>query len=320
MFKFLLTHFMSFAVIDEQSISSDKDLISAPSLSYPLVETSPYGIKPCASSYAEVTNEGYEQLDPKNYLEYGRPNNQALSPRIEITPSREHYSHGRDSLQSHLVNTSPSAGLTVPGHDPLAYRESQCLSPASSNSSTSWHSENLSPFASPCVSPSNSQATGELCPRLQGIYTGSPRTSPGTSPRTSLAEEGCVGPRSPSPRPGSRSTSPLCKRTYEMYRNPNLVPVARSRSPSPHGGHEEHHSYGSNNLSGSMNGFGVGQASSIPTKIVKTNQQVYPLYQDNHTESYLVSCDQDVKTKPGSEPFFVIPQIWPKQLVPGICR
>lgn len=321
-FKYLLTHFLCFAVIDDQSISSDKDLISAPNLAYPLVEPS-YGIKPCASSYTEVNAEdlsGYEQLDAKSYLEYARPNSQALSPRIEITPSREHYNHGRDSLQNHLVNISPSPGLTVPGHDPLAYREPQCLSPASSNSSTSWHSENHSPWTSPCVSPSNSQATGDLCPRLQGVHTGSPRTSPGTSPRTSLVEDGCVGPRSPSPRPGSRSTSPLCKRTYEMYRNPNLVPVARSRSPSPHGGHGEHLSYSSNNLSGSMNGFGVGQASSIPTKIVKTNQQVYPLYPDNHTESYLVSCDQDVKTKPGSEPFFVIPQIWPKQLVPGICR
>ncbi|XP_067301733.1 nuclear factor of activated T-cells, cytoplasmic 2 isoform X2 [Pseudorasbora parva] len=309
---------------DEQSISSDKDLISPPSLSYPLVEASPYGIRPCASSYAEVNAEvlsGYDQLEAKNYLEYGRPNSQALSPRIEITPSREHYSHGRDSLQNHLVNTSPSPGLTVPGQDPLAYREPQCLSPASSNSSTSWHSENLSPWNSPCVSPNSSQATGDLCPRLQGVHTGSPRTSPGTSPRTSLAEDGCAGPRSPSPRPGSRSTSPLCKRTYEMYRNPNLVPAARSRSPSPHGGHEEHHvgHYGSNNISGSMNGFAVGQASSIPTKIVKTNQQAYPLYQDNHAESYLVSCDQDGKNKPGSEPFFVIPQIWPKQLVSGIC-
>lgn len=310
-------------VTDDQSISSHKDLISSPGLSYPVEEAQPYGIKPCAASFTELSAEGlsgYEQLEPKGFLENIRPNSQALSPRIEITPSREHYSHGRDSLQNHLINTSPSPGLTVPGHDPLAYREPQCLSPASSNSSTSWHSENLSPWASPCVSPSNSQAAGELCPRLQGVHTGSPRTSPGTSPRTSLAEDGCVGPRSPSPRPGSRSTSPLCKRTYDMYRN--LVPVARSRSPSPHGGHEEHHAhhYGSNNISGVMNGFGAAQASSIPTKIVKTNQQAYSVYPDNHTESYLVSCDQDVKTKPGPEPFFVIPQIWPKQLVPGICR
>ncbi|KAI7794488.1 nuclear factor of activated T-cells, cytoplasmic 2 isoform X2 [Triplophysa rosa] len=309
---------------DEPSISSHKDLNSPPGLSYHLEEAPPYGIKPCVPTYLEVGAEGlsgFEQLDAKSYLEQVGTNSHALSPRIEITPSREHYSHGRESLQHHLVNTSPSPGLTVPGHDPLAYREPQCLSPASSNSSTSWHSENLSPWASPCVSPSNSQAAGELCPRLQGVHTGSPRTSPGTSPHTILAEDGSVGPRSPSPRPGSRSTSPLCKRTYEMYRNPNLVPGSRSRSPSPHSGHDEHHGghYGLNNLSGGLNGFGVGQVSSIPPKIVKTSQQAYPLYTENHTESYLVSCDQDVKTKPGSEPFFVIPQIWPKQLVPGIC-
>ncbi|KTG13110.1 hypothetical protein cypCar_00030875 [Cyprinus carpio] len=321
-FDYLFEYGSTAGLQDEQSISSHKDLISPPSLSYPVEEAQPYGIKPCAASFAELSAEGlsgYTQLEPKSFLENARPNSQALSPRIEITPSREHYSHGRDSLQNHLVNISPSAGLTVPGHDPLAYREPQCLSPASSNSSTSWHSENYSPWASPCVSPSNSQAAGELCPRLQGVHTGSPRTSPGTSPRSNLAEDGCVGPRSPSPRSGSRSTSPLCKRTYDMYRN--LVPVARSRSPSPHGGHEEHHAphYGSNNISGVMNGFGIAQAGSIPTKIVKTNQQAYSLYPENHTESYLVSCDQDVKTKSGPEPFFVIPQIWPKQLVPGIC-
>uniref|UniRef100_A0A8C6U642 Nuclear factor of activated T cells 2a n=1 Tax=Neogobius melanostomus TaxID=47308 RepID=A0A8C6U642_9GOBI len=125
-------------------------------------------------------------------------------------------------LHNHHQNISPRPTLTVPGHDNLAYREPQCLSPASSNSSTSWHSESYSPWASPCVSPSNGQNAGDLCPRFQNIHTGSPRTSPGTSPRTSLTEEGCLGPRSPSPRAGSRSTSPQGKRTYDMYRNPGL--------------------------------------------------------------------------------------------------
>lgn len=314
-FDYLFEYENQTGLQDEQGISSHS---SPPSLSYPPEGVAPYAIKPCASSYVDVHTEGfsaYEQLEAKGYLEHARPNNQALSPRIEITPSRELYNHG----QNQLINTSPSPGLTVPGQDPLAYREPQCLSPASSNSSTSWHSENLSPWASPCVSPSNSQLSGDLCPRLQGVHTGSPRTSPGTSPQTtSLSEDACIGPRSPSPRPGSRSTSPLCKRTYEMYTNPNLVPVARSRSPSPHGGHKEHHvnHYISNN---GVNGFSVGQAASVPTKIVKTNQQGYPLYSDNHTEGYLLSCEQDMKGKPGPEPFFVIPQIWPKQLVPGMC-
>ncbi|XP_030624556.1 nuclear factor of activated T-cells, cytoplasmic 2 [Chanos chanos] len=311
---------------DESDLTSHKALSPSTNLPYTLEEPSTYGIKSSSPSYAEGnvdTLAGYEQLEPKNYLENLRPSSQALSPRIEITPSRELYNHGRDSLQNQLLNTSPRPTLTVPGLDPLAYREPQCLSPASSNSSTSWHSENYSPWASPCVSPSSGQAAGELCPRLQGIHTGSPRTSPGTSPRTSLAEDGCLGQRSPSPRPGSRSTSPQGKRTYEMYRNPNLVAGARSRSPSPHGGHDPHqhpgNQYGSNSLAQVMNGYSGAQASSVPTKIVKTNQASYAIYPESHAESYLVSCEQDVKGKPTPEPYFVIPQIWSKQLVSGIC-
>lgn len=245
----------------------------------------------------------------------------ALSPRIEITPSREHYSHGRDSLQNQHLNISPRPTLTVPGHDALAYREPQCLSPASSNSSTSWHSESYSPWASPCVSPSGGQNPGDLCPRLQNIHTGSPRTSPGTSPRTSLTEDGCLGQRSPSPRAGSRSTSPQGKRTYDMYKNPALVPGHRSRSPSPHQDPNTGANYTHSGLSDGMNGFGCGQPGLVPTKIVKTSNQVYTLYQENHGDgNYLVSCNQDGKAKPAAEPFFVIPQIWPKPLVPSICR
>ncbi|XP_072552270.1 nuclear factor of activated T-cells, cytoplasmic 2 [Salminus brasiliensis] len=290
---------------DEIDLPPHKVTSPPNSLTYPLEEASSEALS------------GYEQLEAKNYLEHTRHGGQALSPRIEITPSREHYSHGHDSLHNHLVNTSPRPTLTVPGQDTTIYREPLCLSPASSNSSASWHSETYSPFASPCVSPSSGQAvSGELCPRFQNIHTGSPRTSPGTSPRTGLAEDSYLG-RSPSPRPGSRSTSPQGKRTYEMYRNPNVM--ARSRSPSPHGGHDNHHSsshYSTSILPEVINGF--GQPGSVPTKIVKTNQQPYTLYPDGHSESYLMSCDQDIKTK--SEPFFVIPSLpWPKQLVPGIC-
>ncbi|KAG9269120.1 nuclear factor of activated T-cells, cytoplasmic 2 isoform X1 [Astyanax mexicanus] len=296
---------------DEIDLPPHKVISPPNSLPYPLEEPSPY-----TESSSEAFS-GYEQLEVKNYSQHTRPGGQALSPRIEITPSREHYNHGHDSLQNHLVNTSPRPTLTVPGQDTTIYREPLCLSPASSNSSASWHSETYSPFASPCVSPSSGQTvTGELCPRFQNIHTGSPRTSPGTSPRTSLAEDSYLG-RSPSPRPGSRSTSPQGKRTYDMYRNPNLI--ARSRSPSPHGGHDDHHPtnhYSPNTLPEVINGF--GQPGTMPPKIVKTNQQPYALYPDAHTEGYLMSCDQDIKTK--TEPFFVIPSLpWPKQLMPGIC-
>ncbi|KAM6977416.1 nuclear factor of activated T-cells, cytoplasmic 2 [Aplochiton taeniatus] len=306
---------------DEPNLHPHKILSPSNQGAYPLQEAHPYGLKSCSpygDPHPEVT--GYEPLEAGNYLDHSRPGALTLSPRIEITPSREHYVHGRDSLQNHPLNTSPRPTLTVPGHDSLSYREPQCLSPASSNSSTSWHSENYSPFASPCVSPSNGQTAGELCPRFQSIQTGSPRTSPGTSPRT---EDGCLGPRSPSPRPGSRSASPQGKRTYDMYRNPGLVTGHRSRSPSPHGGREEpglRARYGSapNSLADGVNGF--GQPGLVPSKIVKTANQVFTLYTENHAEgNYLVSCDQDSKTKPGAEPFFVMPPIWNKQLVSSIC-
>lgn len=312
---------------DDPNLASHKVLSPESEQAFPLEEASPYTIKSCSPSYSNHNTEvlaGYDNPEARNYLDSTRPVGLALSPRIEITPSREHYNHGRDSLQNHHLNISPRPTLTVPGHDNLAYREPQCLSPASSNSSTSWHSESYSPWASPCVSPSSVQNPGDLCPRLQNIHTGSPRTSPGTSPGTSLAEDNCLGPRSPSPRPGSRSASPQGKRTYDMYRNPGLVPGHRSRSPSPHSGHEDHNigaHYTHSSLADAMNGFGTGQPGLVPTKIVKTSNQVYTLYPENHVEgNYLVSCDQDIKTKPAAEPFFVIPPIWPKPLVSSICR
>ncbi|KAM9856234.1 nuclear factor of activated T-cells, cytoplasmic 2 [Aulostomus maculatus] len=312
---------------DDPNLASHKVLSPESEQAFSLEEAPPYGIKSCSPSYSEHTAEGlpgYDHQDARSYLDSTRPPGLALSPRIEITPSREHYNHVRDSLQNHHLNiNSPRPTLTVPGHENLAYREPQCLSPASSNSSTSWHSESYSPWASPCVSPSSGQNAGDLCPRLQNIHTGSPRTSPGTSPRTSLAEDGCLGPRSPSPRPGSRSTSPQGKRTYDMYRNPGLVPGHRSRSPSPLSGHEDHNMgahYTHSSLADAMNGFGTTQPGLVPTKLVKTSNQVYTLYPENHGEgNYLVSCDQDIKTKPAPEPFFVIPPIWSKPLVSSIC-
>ncbi|XP_005741041.1 nuclear factor of activated T-cells, cytoplasmic 2 isoform X2 [Pundamilia nyererei] len=307
---------------DDSNLGPPKVLSPESEQAYPLEETSPYGIKSCSPAYSEHIEvlTGYENQEARNYLDSTRP--AALSPRIEITPSREHYSHGRDSLQNHHLNISPRPTLTVPGHENLAYREPQCLSPASSNSSTSWHSENYSPWASPCVSPSSAQNPGDLCPRLQNIHTGSPRTSPGTSPHTSLGDDG-LGPRSPSPRPGSRSTSPQGKRTYDMYRNPGLIPGHRSRSPSPNNGHEDHNigaHYTHTSLTDAMNGFGTNHPNLVPTKIVKTSNQVYTLYPENHGDgNYMVSCDQDIKTKPAAEPFFVIPSVWPKPLVSSLC-
>ncbi|XP_030213080.1 nuclear factor of activated T-cells, cytoplasmic 2 isoform X3 [Gadus morhua] len=335
---------------DDPNLTAQKLLSPESEQAFPL-EEAPYGIKPCSPSYgghAVQVVAGYDAQElSRSYLDHHqhhhqRPSGLALSPRIEITPSREHYNHVRDSLQNHPLNTSPRPTLTVPGHESQSYREPQCLSPASSNSSTSWHSESYSPFASPCVSPGSGQTAADLCPRLQSIHTGgSPRTSPGTSPRTSLAEDGGPGgPRSPSPRPDSRSVSPQGKRTYDMCRNQGLIPGHRSRSPSPsHAAHEEynigahygpnahlhqhhlHHHHGSP-IANVVNCFGPGQPGLVPSKIVRTanHNQVYTLYPENHVEgNYLVSCDQDMKSRPGSEPFFVMPPIWPKPLVSSLC-
>ncbi|CAL8368235.1 unnamed protein product [Lota lota] len=325
---------------DDPNLAAQKVLSPESEQAFPLEEV-PYGIKPCSPSYgghAAQVLAGYDTQElSQSYLDnHQRPSGLALSPRIEITPSREHYNHGRDSLQNHPLNISPRPTLTVPGHDSLSYREPQCLSPASSNSSTSWHSESYSPFASPCVSPGSGQTAADLCPRLQSIHTGgSPRTSPGTSPHTSLAEDGGPGgPRSPSPRPGSRSVSPQGKRTYDMYRNQGLIPGHRSRSPSPsqaapeeynigaHYGTHHHLHHHSSTIANVMNGFAPSQPGLVPSKIVKTanHNQVYTLYPENHVEgNYLVSCEQDMKTRPSSEPFFVIPPIWPKPLVSSLC-
>lgn len=346
---------VGFYLPDEPDLSPHKGLSPPGTLPYTLDDTPGFGLKSCSPAYSHESHpEGQPDYDFEGkggggYLfgsgsvhQVGRPLSgaPALSPRIEITPSREHYnthggrSGGDGSLQGQLLNTSPRQALTVPGQDSLAYREPACLSPASSNSSTSWHSESYSPWASPCVSPSNGQGAADLCPRFQGIQTsgGSPRASPGTSPRTSLTED-CAGggPRSPSPRAGSRSTSPQGKRTYHMYRNPGLIAGPRSRSPSPHGGHhhDNHHSGGVGGGAGFhygsevINGFSVPtQPSSVPTKIIRTvSSQGYPVYQESPTDGYVLPCQQDLKTKP--EPFYVIPPpIWTKQLpsIPGICR
>ncbi|XP_061828423.1 nuclear factor of activated T-cells, cytoplasmic 2 isoform X1 [Nerophis lumbriciformis] len=309
---------------DDPNLASHKLLSPESEQAFPLEEVSPYAsIKSCSRAYIQHNAEvlpGYDSQEGRSYLDGARPAVLALSPRIEITPSREHYIHAGDSQQNqHPSVHSPRPTLTVPGHESLSYREPQCLSPASSNSSTSWHSESYSPWASPCVSPGSGH--NDLCPRLQNIHAGSPRTSPGTSPCAGLAEDGYLGACSPSPRPGScsgsRSTSPQGKRTYDMYKNPSLVPGIRSRSPSPHGGQEDHGmaaNYTPGGPNEAVNGFG----SCLPTKIVKTSNQVYTLYPEHHSEgNYLVSCDQDLK--PAPEPFFVIPPIWPKPLVSSIC-
>ncbi|KAK2915315.1 nuclear factor of activated T-cells, cytoplasmic 2-like [Channa argus] len=161
-----------------------------------------------------------------------RPGNiPAPSPRIEITPSG-------DSLSSQILE--PSSGSKALG----SYRE--CVSPASSNSSTGWPADAYSPVASPCVSPSNVAGCSmglsalDLCPGLQGIHTSSAHSSPGASPRNSITDETFLLPQNqrsaaPLPHQRSRSASPHGKRAYDQAHScQGATPVKqRSRSPSP---------------------------------------------------------------------------------------
>ncbi|XP_041634300.1 nuclear factor of activated T-cells, cytoplasmic 2 [Cheilinus undulatus] len=155
----------------------------------------------------------------------------APSPRIEITPSG-------DSLNSQTLEPSP--GTKALG----AYRD--CVSPASSNSSTGWPPEAYSPVVSPCISPSEGNNCGvtlaalDLCPGLQGINTSSAHSSPGASPRNSITDETYLLPQhqstaSPLTHQRSRSVSPHGKRSYDLTGScQGGTPVKqRSRSPSP---------------------------------------------------------------------------------------
>ncbi|XP_060926628.1 nuclear factor of activated T-cells, cytoplasmic 2-like [Limanda limanda] len=159
-----------------------------------------------------------------------RPENiPAPSPRIEITPSG-------DSLSSQTHQPSPGSKVLA------GYRE--CVSPASSNSSTGWAAETYSPAASPCVSPSNRSGCSvgftalDLCPGLQGIHTSSANSSPGASPRNSVTDEPFLLPqhqRTAAPLLQQRSHSPHGKRAYvQAHSFQGGTPVKqRSRSPSP---------------------------------------------------------------------------------------
>nr|XP_040059650.1 nuclear factor of activated T-cells, cytoplasmic 2-like isoform X2 [Gasterosteus aculeatus aculeatus] len=152
----------------------------------------------------------------------------APSPRIEITPSG-------DSLSSQTPELSPGTKALA------AYRE--CVSPASSNSSTGWPAEGCSPLVSPCISPSNGGGAGMGLSSLDlslGVHTSSAHSSPGASPRNSVTDDTYLLPRhqcaaSSLPHQRSRSASPHGKRSYDpSHPCAGATPVKqRSRSPSP---------------------------------------------------------------------------------------
>uniref|UniRef100_UPI0037E7AA55 nuclear factor of activated T-cells, cytoplasmic 2-like n=1 Tax=Semicossyphus pulcher TaxID=241346 RepID=UPI0037E7AA55 len=258
-----------------------------------------------------------------------RPGNiPAPSPRIEITPSG-------DSLSSQTLEPSP--GTKALG----AYRE--CVSPASSNSSTGWTAEAYSPSASPCVSPSNGGGCGmamsalDLCPGLQGINT-SAHSSPGASPRNSITDETYLLPQqqrtaSPLPHQRSRSASPHGKRCYDPT-SPcqGGTPVKqRSRSPSPiPSPHEQQGSYylhqyqaqaeyqpqaqtSAPGLEEMLSSFSSNLPRAMASSVVRDAHGQTQRQDCVYGEGFDWAFEQErmSRAEVKSEPLYVIPTVWP---------
>ncbi|XP_067316609.1 nuclear factor of activated T-cells, cytoplasmic 2 [Pseudorasbora parva] len=225
---------------------------------------------------------------------------QSNSPRIEITCSDLHH---HDHVLTNPVNINRPM-LTVPGYD-MPYRESQCLSPASSTSSTSWHSDGYSPGTySPCISPGGGEGClvgvteADLCPMLQAIQASG---SPNTSPRTSITEDSVLDRRSSSPR--SRSSSPQGKRTYVQSQNLHF------------GRDEPTEFYALANLEDSMNNL-ANLAKPIPTKIVRSNLE-YSVYTESQTGPFPTMAE--VKKEFPMESCYFMPANWSSQALAGVC-
>lgn len=260
-----------------------------------------------------------------------RPGNiPAPSPRIEITPSG-------DSLSSQTLEPSP--GSKALG----AYRE--CVSPASSNSSTGWPAEAYSPVASPCVSPSNGGGCSvglsalDLCPSLQGIHTSSTHSSPGGSPRNSVTDETYLLPQhqrstAPLPHQRSRSASPHGKRAYDQAHTcQGATPIKqRSRSPSPiPSPHEQQGSYYlhqyqaqgefqvqaqtfSSGLEGDWS-LSSNLSGAVTSAVVRSAHEQAQRQDCVYEEGYDWAIEQKRMGRPGaelkSETFYRLPSVWP---------
>lgn len=161
------------------------------------------------------------------------------SPRIEITAYGQ---FPEDEVEDNSVPVAKRVNsivtLTLPSID--GYRDPTCLSPASSVSSRSCHSDassyesgfsynydnspQNSPWQSPCVSPKGSSS-------LQSCTLGaSPRHSPSGSPRASITDDNWIGTR------GSRPNSPCGgKRKYSFngVHSQKYHPYSPNQSPGP---------------------------------------------------------------------------------------
>lgn len=178
-----------------------------------------------------------DELRAAGYYSSPRPNGAPAleSPRIEITAYSQ---FTEDEVEESALPVAKSVNsivtLTLPNAD--GYRDPSCLSPASSVSSRSCHSEassfessfsynydnspQNSPWQSPSVSP-------------KGSTLALPRDahSPVGSPRTSITEDTWMGQR------GSRPNSPCgAKRKYSFNGSGtphNKYPYSPTHSPGP---------------------------------------------------------------------------------------
>uniref|UniRef100_A0A8C1IH31 Nuclear factor of activated T cells 1 n=1 Tax=Cyprinus carpio TaxID=7962 RepID=A0A8C1IH31_CYPCA len=203
------------------------NLQTSPSLSISISQPSSF------SPQDDMTSVGYFQTSGTR--SNGAPTLE--SPRIEITAYGQ---FPEDEVEENSIPVAKRVNsivtLTLPGVD--GYRDPTCLSPASSVSSRSCHSDassyesgfsynydnspQNSPWQSPCVSPKGTSS-------LQSCTLGtSPRHSPSGSPRTSITDDSWVGTR------GSQPNSPCVgKRKYSFNGGPShkYHPYSPNQSP-----------------------------------------------------------------------------------------
>lgn len=187
------------------------NLQSSPIISVSVTEPQSY------NNQDDISTAGY-------YSSNIRPNGAPTleSPRIEITAYGQ---FPEDELEDSSLPVAKRVNsivtLMLPSGE--GYRDPSCLSPASSISSRSCHSDassyesgfsynydnspQNSPWQSPSVSPKSSTLSlpGDGC-----MSTGSPHQSPSTSPRTSIADDSWIvqhGTRPNSPCGAKRKCS-----------------------------------------------------------------------------------------------------------------
>ncbi|XP_068118526.1 nuclear factor of activated T-cells, cytoplasmic 2 isoform X2 [Hyperolius riggenbachi] len=304
--------------VEEEPTPSQKS-INSPGDAYFESDVSDYGVKPSSSQFFADPLRRYgpdNSVEPKYQLDPQMvPVGTALSPMIKITPSYELFHSGgsyrsRDSetLLDHQSNLAPASAWS--SLLPFDYRESSCVSPGSSASSTSYISEIVSPCTSPSISPKNGLNGDDLCQPFQTFNTSSPRPSPIMPPRANITDETGLGQRPSSPRPKSRSSSPRSKRSRSPspQASPRLPPREDCSSVTPAPLHP-------------MDDLILDSDPScvVPSKMWKSPEPspVSSRYVYQPPE-YPGPYEHDDRKNPEAGSILLMTPTWPKQLVPAI--